>query len=138
MKTPTSKKSISQKRFFNKEKNVAPTRTRQKSTTPQYMPGDDLFSLNSVTRQVVRGSGSDDGECGKSVFEDDEIFSLPDLELNKTTTVLLPVNLCSPSSNSDVNLPKSSAVVDRMILLTLPRLRSSTLEVWVHLIHKQI
>lgn len=47
VKTPTSKKSISLKHFFNKE-NVAPTRTKQTSTTPQYMSGDDLFSLDSV------------------------------------------------------------------------------------------
>ena len=100
------KKSISPKYFFNKE-NVVSTRTRQTCTTPQYIPGDDLSSLYSVTKQVVRDSGSDDG---KSVFEDDEIFSLPDPKLNKITTVLPPMNLCSPSSSSDVNLPKSSTV----------------------------
>ena len=77
------------------------------------MLGDDLFSLHSITKQVVRDSGSDDDECGKSVFEnDDEIFSLPEIKLNKTTTILPPVNLCSPSSSYDVNLPKSSTVVD--------------------------
>ena len=50
-----------------------------------------MFSLHSVTKQVVRDSGNDDGESGKSVSEDDdEIFSLPDPKLNKTTTILLP------------------------------------------------
>ena len=60
-------------------------------------------------------SGNDGDENGKSLSEDvDEIFFIPDPELNKTTTVLPPVNLCSSSSSCDVNLPKSSAVVDRM------------------------
>ena len=108
VKTPTSKKSISPKHFFNKE-NVAPTRTRQTSTTPQYMPGDDLFSLHSITKYIVVDSGNDDDENGKSVSEDDEILFLPD---PKTTTVLPSVNLYS--SSCDVNLPKSSAVVDGM------------------------
>lgn len=76
--------------------------------------GDDLFSLDSITKQVVSDSGSDDGESGKSVFENDEIFSLPDPELNNTTIVLPPVNLCSTSSSFVVNLPKSSAFVDWM------------------------
>ena len=80
--------------------------------------------------------GNDDG---KSVSEeDDEIFFLPDPELNKTTIVLPPVNLCSPSSSCDVNLPKSSAFVDRMHFVESSRLRSLTLGVWVHPIHKQI
>ena len=56
-------------------------------------------------------SGNDDDENGKSVSEDDdEIFFLPDPELN----ILPTVNLCSPSSSCDVNLPKSGVVVDRM------------------------
>ena len=60
-------------------------------------------------------SGNNDDECGKSLSENDgEIFFLPDPKLNKTNTVLPPVNLCSPSSSCDVNLPKSSAVVDQM------------------------
>ena len=138
VKTPTSKKSISPKHFFNEE-NVAPTRTRQKSTTPQYMSGDDLFSLYSVTKQVVRDSGSDDGECGKSVFEDDdEIFSLPDPELNKTNTVLLLMNLCSPLAILMSIYLKTVMLLIECIFLTLSRLRSSTLEVWVDPIHKQI